>query len=295
MADAQERKRNLDAAEALGIPRPRTLKDLLDRRHDDLSDTWSKKYRKSRDLRRNFWLKHLGSDLLITRAASMAGAIERIARDQQGKKSDRWRQDHLRYLVDSFIYAERKLKWIEPRHNLSAVDIPRAKSKSHAYTLDEARKVVEKLWAVDPVAGWIGTVAFQTGRRLSAIRTLKPEHVTAQDGETVIRFPGETDKARNTGEAVVVGLPKRTDWSVPRPETCNEWIHKAEELAGVEHIKGRGYHGLKRLYATLTTGLHGADKQAGTLRSTLEGHYRQDLIDPKREVAKVLAGHLLGQ
>lgn len=295
MSEAQERKRNLQAAEALGIPQPHTLKDLLDRRHADLEDTWTEKYRKDRARRKAFWLRHLGGDLQLTRAAGMAGTIERIVRREGADKSDRWRHDVLRYLVDSFIYAERKLKWIEPRHNLSAVDLPKPKGRSHAYTLVEACSLVASLWRVHPVAGWIGTVAFQTGRRLSAIRTLHPEHVTTEGRVTFITFPGETDKARNTGEAVVYDLPERTDWAVPSQEICNDWLHEAEKAAGIEHVKGRGYHGLKRLYATLTTGMEGADKQAGTLRSTLEGHYRQDVREPKMEVAKALAGHLLGQ
>ena len=66
-------------------------------------------------------------------------------------------------------------------------------------------------------------------------------------------------------------------------------MREAERLAGVEHIERRGWHGLKRLYATLSQGMPGADLQSGTLASTLSGHYRQDVLEPKRQVAQALA------
>ena len=134
----------------------------------------------------------------------------------------------------------------------------------------------------------------QTGRRLSAARALTGPAITRRGSWTTIQFPGETDKARNTGTAAVYELPERTDWTVPSEELCNDWIHLAEAGAGVPHVKGRGWHGLKRLYATLTTDLAGADKQSGTRRETLEGHYRQDMLGPKQEVAIALAGLLKG-
>lgn len=289
LSSAQEKRRNQDAATALGLSVPRTLGELLSRRHEDLSGRWSEKYTKSRKRRKTFWLDALGADAELSTVSP--AAVERIAREAQEKRklSDRWRQDVLRYIVDSFTYAEKKLKWIDARHNLSAVDIPSAKGTSKAYTMAEVRKILPKLWKVDERAGWMGTVAFQTGRRIGAIRRLEAEHVTRKGDLTLIRFPGETDKARKTGEAVVYGLPERTDWSRPSQETVNAWMHDAEALAGVPHVSGRAWHGLKRLYATVTAGMVGADLQSGTLRSTLEGHYRQDTLAPKREVAERLA------
>ena len=61
------------------------------------------------------------------------------------------------------------------------------------------------------------------------------------------------------------------------------------EIAGIEHVKGRGYHGIKRRFATATRGMVGRDKQAGTLEGTLENHYVQDDRDPKKAVAEALA------
>jgi len=289
MALAQERKRNQQAVELLGLPTGRTLKELLERRHADLARKWTPKYKRSRDALYRFWLDRLG-DVRLT--AVTAAVVERVALEAQGSRSVRWRQDVLRYLVDSFIYAEKKLKWIEARHNLSAVEVPAAKGKSVAYTEEEGRSLVRMLWTVHPVAGWMGTVAFQTGRRIGAIRTLKREHITTEPGWTLIAFPGETDKARNSGVAAVHELPERTDWSVPPYEHCVAWLEAAETRAGISHLPGRGWHGLKRLYATLTAGQPGADRQSGTRRETLEAHYRQDVMDPKKDVARLLAEKL---
>ncbi|MEQ1573078.1 MAG: hypothetical protein ABL993_02420 [Vicinamibacterales bacterium] len=292
MSAAQERKRNQQAAELLGLPSPRSLKDLLERRHADLTSEWTPKYAASRERVRAFWMAKLG-DVRLT--AVTAATVERIAREAQGERSDRWRQDVLRYLVDSFIYAERKLKWIEGRHNLSAVKVPTARGESLTYTLGEWRAILPALWVVDPVAGWCGVVVTQAGRRIGAVRQLRAEDVTREPPWTYLRFPGATDKARNTGTAAVLDLPERTDWRVPSSERANDWLRAAEEVAEVPHVRGRGWHAAKRLYATLTEGLEGADLQSGTRKETLRGHYRQDVMGPKQEVARVLAGRLAGR
>lgn len=291
-AAAQDRKRNQQAAELLGLPSDRSLKELLNRRHADLAKKWTDKYRKSRDRLRTFWLDKLG-DVRLT--AVSPALVERIALEAQAEgkaKSDRWRQDVLRYLVDSFIYAEKKLKWIEPRHNLSAVEVPTAKGRSEAYTLAEARKLLRALWKVHPVAGWCGQVCAHAGRRIGAVRRLRPSDVRTEGRWTFVTFPGETDKARNTGTAALYDLPARTDWSEPSEDVCGDWLRDAETRAKLPHVAGRGFHGLKRLYATLTTGMAGADLQSGTLRETLEKHYRQDTVDQKTAVAKHVARRL---
>lgn len=289
----QERKRNQDAAEALGLPSRRSLKELLLRRHADLRPTWSEKYAKSRDLRKRFWLDKLG-DIRLT--SVRAATVERIVREAQekGKYSDRWRQDVLRYLIDSFIYAEKKLKWIEPRHNLSAVTLPRPKGRGTPYSLEDAKRLLPALWEVSPIAGWLGVVVFQGGRRIGAARQIKPEHVKRSGRWSYIEFPSETDKVGNATVAAIFDLPERTDWTVPSQEAVGDWIREAEEKAGVEHIEGRGWHGLKRLYAELTEGMAGADLQAATRRDTLSGIYRPNTLPPKMEVAEHLANQLGG-
>lgn len=292
MSRAQERKRNQLASEALGLVERRdyTLGELLARRHEDLGPKWSKKYAKDREVRRAFWLKHLGPDIPLKGVTP--ALVERIVLREQGELSDRWRQDVLRYLVDSFTYARRKLKWIGEDDDLSGVDIPKARGSGAAYTEAEAKAVVAKLAEVHPVAGWMGMIAFQTGRRISAIRSLRQKHIRVDGERTLIRFPGPTDKARKTGVAVVYGLPERTDWTRYTEHHTRIWLEQAEELAGVPHVERRAWHGFKRMYATATAGMAASDLQSGTLRTTLEKHYRQDALEPKDDVARVLAAKL---
>jgi hypothetical protein len=262
---------------------------LLDRRHADLSARWTAKYQKSRDRRRKFWLAKLG-DIRLTRVT--AAVVERVALEAQTEKglSDRWRQDVLRYLVDSFAYAERKLKWIEPRHNLSAVDVPSAKGRLSSYTPTEAVKLVGALAKVHPVGHWYGVVAFQTGRRIAAIQAVT-ESAVDYGSPSVVRF--HTDKAGKVGrEALVYGLPARSDWTSYRYETAHDWLLEAERIAGVPHVSGRVWHGLKKAYATATDGMPGSDLQSGTLPETLRKHYREESRAPKDEVAKRLAAML---
>ena len=117
----------------------------------------------------------------------------------------------------------------------------------------------------------------------------------------MLHFPGETDKARNTGEAVVYGraleLSRRAAkrYRLPTMGECQDWLRAAAKAAGVPHKKHRSWHGLKRLYATLGKGHIGRDKQSGTRDDTFDRVYVQDERDPKLELAKMLAGRLAGQ
>ena len=304
---AQEQKRNQQAREIVGLPVKRTLPGLLHALHMARASEWSDGYRQSQERQRRFWESKLGHIELDKVSPAL---VERIASEEAKRRkwTPRTRGAALRYIVDAFRFAQRKLKWITERENLSAVDVPGSKAKVAAYTLVEARKLLPALEAVDPRAGWIGHVAFQTGRRLRAIRTLGKSAVTLHDGYAVLAFPAETDKARQEGRAVVVGRAyelTRTFMTSPgkyvvgkKPpanSVCNVWIRSAEEAAGVEHRERRGWHGLKRLFATLGQGMVGREKQSGTTGTTLDRIYVQDDMPPKVRLAESLAERLAGR
>ena len=299
MSAAQERRRNQEAAELLGLPSGRTLLDLLQTMHMDRGAEWSDSYRRDQDRYRKVWEEKLGA---IKLTGVTAAVVERIAREVYPKKVAS-RRHLLRYIVDAFYYAERKLKWIEPRHNLSAVAMPKRQRKSLAYSLEEAKALLPALERADWRAGFIGQVAFQTGRRLTAIRTLPEQDgwVTFDDGNAVLHFPAETDKARQAGEAVIVSraveLAQRAakKWVTPTMEECQDWLKAAETAAEIPYRKGRSWHGLKRLWATLAKGHPAREKQGGTTGQTLDRVYEQDHREPKVDLAKKLAGRLAGQ
>jgi hypothetical protein len=168
--------------------------------------------------------------------------------------------------------------------------------------MDEVRRLLPALEAVDPRAGWIGHVAWQSGRRLRALRTLPTAGVAVHADHAVLTFPGATDKVRRTGEVVVVGRAHTLTRQLletagkhllgdppPTHETAIKvWLREAEDRAGIPHETGRAYHGLKRRYAGETDGMPSRDRQSGTTEARLRETYRPDELGPKRQVAEAL-------
>ncbi len=303
----QEQLSNQKAAEGfLGVSPNRTLAELLEALHSVRGQGWSDQHARDQFRYREYWLQKLGTGIRLSRVT--AAAVESVVAKEAHEKSwsPRTVRGYLRYLVDAFSFAERKLKWIDPRHNLSAVDMPTGRGASNAYTLAEVRRLLPALEEVHPEAGLIGHIAWQTGRRLSAILALRAKDVRFEEGCAVIRFPGETDKARKTGEAALVGkaarnlralTERRTKarlFGLSRNDLIKVWLPNAESAAGIDHVPGRAWHGIKRAYATATEGIVGRDRQSGTREDTLREVYRQDEIGPKVELAETLASVLSG-
>ena len=301
VAADREQLRYSELADVYGSGERRSVSALLERLHDDRSDRWSKVYARDQARHRRFWESKLGA-VRLNRVT--AAVVEKIGSDAAKAKgwSPRTQGAVLRYFVDALYYAERKLKWIDSRDNLSAVEIPKPRSSAKAYTLEQVKVLLPALERVDIRAGWIGHVAWQTGRRLSAIRSLRKTEVLMVDGRAVLRFPADTDKAKTEGEAVVVGRAAQLTVELMRtpgkyvlghqPPTlfeCERWMQAAEKDAGVEHIKKRAWHGVKRRWATETEGRRGREKMAGTTNQTLNRVYVQDDLEPKVRIAESLS------
>lgn len=296
----QEKKRNAKAAELIGLPVPRSVSELLAELHETRAPDWSERYAKEQERYRAFWEDRIGSTVVTNVRGALA---ERIARKHYSDKVSA-RRHALRYLIDAFNFAEKKLKWIEPRFNLSDVDLPKAENVSRAYRLDEARKLLPAMEEVDWRLGFIGHVMMLTGRRAGAVRRVpsKPGWFEDHGDFGIIHFPGETDKARNMGESAVYGHALRLArkaaggrWRSPTRDQVRGWTEEAERRAGVPHVHRRGIHGLKRLYATLSKGHAGREKQSGTTGQTLDRVYVQDVLEPKVELARFLARKLGGE
>ena len=288
-------------ARTLGVVAPSTLPELLKRLHVDKSERWSETHSRDQKRFRAFWTAKLGPVMLQQVSASL---VERVAADEAKRRkwAPRTHGSYLRYIVDAFYYAERKLKWIDARDNLSAVDIPSPRSRGISYSLEEIADLLPTLDQVAPEAAWIGHVAWQTGRRLSAIRQLRKRDVLTTDGRAVLRFGRSTDKVGAEGEAVVVGraaeltddLMRSTGKYVlgsepPSLDVCEDWLVAGEKLAKIDHVKGRAWHGLKRRWASETQGQQNRQGQAGTQEGTLRRVYEQDDLEPKARLASALA------
>lgn len=309
VAVAQERKRNAIASGVWrGYSPQRTVGELLDSMHAERGPGWSDTYTKDQDRFRAFWTGRLGAGAkLVSVTPMLVERAVRVVGEDRGW-SARTRQSYLRYIVDAFAFAQTKLKWLNESQNLSAVTIPKPRGRAGSYTLVECRRLMPALEDVDPVAGWIGHVLFQTGRRLTATRTLRKSDVTPGEDRTLIRWPEETDKAGQEGESVVAEDAHRLTVQLmaskgpyvvgsepPSLDTCRRWIEEAEKRAGIRHVKKRAWHGIKRRYAELTEGMPGRDKQSGTRNDTLSRVYHPDDDRPgKAAIAEVLAQMLDG-
>lgn len=299
LSKEREQLRYRELSDVYGVTPPRTVNELLAKLHEDRGDTWGDAYARDQKRFRAFWETKLGA-LHLTRVN--AAMVMQIAKAAAKKWTPRTHASYLRYLVDAFTYGERKLKWITAKDNLSAVDFPAGKSRGVEYTLAEVQKLLPALESVDPKAGWIGHVAWQTGRRLSAIRNVKKRDVLASEGRTVIFFGADTDKAGRAGEAFVVGRAAELTAELlampgayvlgkepPSLDVCEDWLQAAETKAEVAHRKGRAWHGLKRAFSSAAHDMNLAAKQSGTRRTTLESIYQKDWSQGKAGLAETLA------
>jgi hypothetical protein len=295
----REQLRYRELADVYGVTPPRTVNDLLAKLHEDRADTWGDAYARDQKRFRAFWEAKLGA-LHLTRIN--AAMVMQIAKAAAKKWTPRTHASYLRYLVDAFSYGERKLKWLSAKDNLSAVDFPTNTSRGVEYTLAEVQRLLPALEAVDVRAGWIGHVAWQTGRRLSAIRYVRKRDVLASEGRTLLYFGADTDKSGRAGEAFVVGRAAELTADLlvtpgayvlgkepPSLDVCEDWLRAAETNAEVPHRKGRAWHGLKRAFSSAAHDMNLAAKQSGTRRTTLETIYQKDWSQGKAGLAETLA------
>lgn len=318
MAAAQRRAREADQAhKLLGLPAPRTLGQLLQRYEDDHPD-WSPGHKRDQVVNRRYWEERIGADRLLTSISPSLAAniIETDAARIKKGFSPRTQEKRIRYLKDAFNYARRHLKWIDEKDDLAALKTPSTDGDSKPYSREEVQKILLASNRVDRRCAAAAYIAAVSGRRLDAIRTLPASAYRAMDFEGepvgVISFPGETDKARRTGQVYFVGQAKEAierlletpavqatgnmfpsgDLEDPKPRkvrvsqnTLRDMLREAEELAGVESIEGRAYHGFKRRFATEALRLdpQAASKQAGTTLEMLRKVYEQD--DPEVKIA----------
>lgn len=321
LAEELKAKNNRRALESVFGPSPgdHTLEELLDQLHADKASEWSPLHLKDQKRFQRFWLENLGRRTKLVNLT--AAQVERVVRDEGDLQdwASRTRQAYLRYIVDAVYYAQKKLKWITEQNNLSAVTIPAARSESRSYSPEEIPLLLNALHQVDLRAAFVGEVAWQSGRRLNAIRNLTTDALLVRDdGVAVLQFPGTHDKARRTGEVVLMDraldaaqtllkepavaasglfcVAGDLEDPTPRKQLTSEkaliqWLHLAEEAAGIESIPGRAYHGIKRRFATaaISHDETAAEKQSGTNKKTLQRQYVQDDIEPKIELARQLS------
>lgn len=322
MATAQAKVRHAEYGhELLGLPRPRTLRELFTA-YEKAHPQWSKKHLKDQRLNQRFWEDRLGKDTLLTDVtpAKAAGVIRREMEVNE-QFGERVQQKRVRYLKDAYTYARDHEKWITHQQDLAALEVPRVRGESKPYTMDEVQRLLPATERVDLRLAALARIAFTTGRRENAIRTLRAKAYAIEEvpgtGKTfgVLQFPKATDKARRSGKVVITGRTRElveqlldtravrtSGWLFPSgaldqdAETyvSDQWmrdkLREAEDLAEIEHVDGRAFHALKRRFASQARKYDpdAASKMSGTTGDTLEWYYVQDDIEPKAGLAEYM-------
>lgn len=313
--------------ELLGIPVRRTLEDLLDELHVARTPEWSPIHRTDQKRLKALWLATLGKDADLRKLND--ALVARKAREvaEAKKWSPRRHQRFLGYMREAFNFATDELKWLDPRHKLTAAKGPKVRArKDRDYSIDEVQKLIaaaiDPAKEVDPRVAAAVAIAAMTGRRLGAIRTLSADAYTTatKDGEVVgvIEFPAETDKAREEGRAYLRSplreivdrladspavnatgklfpsgnLSTRTGKRTYAADTwLTDQLHELEALAKVPLIERRAYHGFKKFFATVVEP-HLAADQSGTDEATLRRWYRSTSDARRMEAAGQVAAVL---
>lgn len=138
-------------------------------------------------------------------------------------------------------------------------------------THDEFEQLLAAAPTMSPTMGTLPVVANATGHRINSIRLLRWSDIDFQ-GNTV-RWRGEQDKIGHEHvtpmvEGARIALLKHRlrssvadagNWVFPAPTTPSEplsrhlardWWERTEAAAGVARVPGRGWHSLRRKFAT---------------------------------------------
>jgi hypothetical protein len=118
----------------------RTIGELLTRMHAARGKKWSGTYAKDQERYRLFWCLHLGADCRLVTVSP--AVVEDVVSRQLPKRRPGTRNHYRRYLVEAFKYAETKLKWLDPQHNLSGVDYEAPASEAPSYSRAEVPRLL---------------------------------------------------------------------------------------------------------------------------------------------------------
>ncbi len=277
---ARRRERTLAGRDHLGNRKQIQLGDLLERYHASAdADGWSDKHRGDHRRSREFWLGALGRDAVVEELSK--ADVAKAARD--ARQASTWGARKERKLL---AYIRAATRWgceqaeLYPHPPLRGIRLPKYEPDTEELVYDAERET-PLLLGGHPSADWRDVlavnVAADTGRRISAILSLRAEDIVTDGDQALLRFRAAFDKgdrgalvpvSPETAELLAQALERdlvqefgwlfpegRLDHDDPRDKprgktTAIKGLHALEELVGVTRIHGRGFHGLKRAHVT---------------------------------------------
>jgi len=311
-----------------------TLKSLLDAYHDSrTAEDWSNSHARNQATCKAFWLGVLGEDFVVDREHPSPGQAERLARQARDRNgwSPRTEEKYLRYLHAAARWAWRKERMIGA-NPLLGLETPDYEQDTTAlvYSLEEIARLVRPHPDVDWRLTLACAIAYDTGRRRSAIAPLRSDGIETVDvdGEevTFIEFEGAHDKARRTSWVAVSSATAelirgalerksvtRGGWLLPggheghsgklaenpiTPSGLSQLLREAEDALEIEHVTDRGFHGIKRMHVTELFEITAGDVEkvmdtTGNVTPTiLRRIYRQRRRESTAPSAEALRGRL---
>ena len=286
---AQAKKQADELAAGFASPKPRderepeplTLEGLFDIYRNEVTPTKSRRAQKYDRRTMTMFLRFFGSN---RKPATLSQRDwDRFIRERRAGRvghngkpvSDRTIERDLKFLIAILNWAAksrdeegRLLLEFNPLRGLKA---PKEKNPTRVVLTQEE---YEALLRVSPRVDWrfrvALVVAHETGHRIGAIRRLRWSDIDVKD--KTVRWRAENEKTgyehrtpitfevltvleearrRNpkTGNAPVLPAPKDSSRCLDRSRV-RVWWQKAEALAGLERKRGRGWHSLRRKFAS---------------------------------------------
>ena len=256
-----------------------TLGELLEAyASSEVAGRWRPRTAEGMQVNRQFWLRELGdrTDVMALSPSLVESTAQRAARASGW--SPRTEGKRIAFLRAAVRWAYRRRRMI-PRNPLDGVEVPSYNSDTSAliYSEAEVRKLVTSHREVDWRVTLAASIAYDTGRRITAITHLRTEDLVLDGARLHLHFRADWDKRKMAAmvpvsqetalllaEAVDRTEVEEEGWLFPggRLEQVDEirgpisrWaigdaLHRAEATLGIPRVQGRAFHGIKRRHVT---------------------------------------------
>ncbi len=298
---AERRKDVLAGRTKLGTAKPITLDALIQRYHRSaVAKGWSDSHRGDKDRGRKYWVGALRTDMNVLEL-TREKVVAPILRAMDNGMSPRVAKKRLSYIRAAVLWGrdESRLYDTNPLQGLKIQKVAQYEPNTEGliYSVIDASSLLQPHDDVDWRATLAANIAYDTGRRITAILALTTEDVKADSERIFLHFRKEFDKAnkdahvpisRPTGLLLADALEQdvvkefgwlfpegRLDYNDPRDkpwskDSAIDALTDAEGIHGIGHVTGRAYHGLKRTHVTTSMELsHGDTELVGDLTGNL--------------------------